>query len=75
MTLTIFGMNWILILPDIWPAGNPANLNAGYRILGRIYNSTFKCLVKFEINKNTKRIEGFLLPYFKLSIFFVKAVP
>jgi hypothetical protein len=38
-------MNRILILQDIQPAGYPANLKAGYRISGRIFNSLFKYLV------------------------------
>ena len=29
-------MHWILILPEIRPAGYPAILKAGYRISGRI---------------------------------------
>jgi hypothetical protein len=34
------GMHRILILPDIWPAGYPANPIAGYRISGRILDLT-----------------------------------
>jgi hypothetical protein len=56
-------MQRILILPDIRSAGYPANLKAGFRISGRIYNSTFKCLEKYEINKDIRFIEGFLFPY------------
>jgi hypothetical protein len=52
--------------PDTDFAAYPANLKAGYRIsgrmsgAGRIFNSTFKRLVKYEINKDIRCIEGFL---------------
>jgi hypothetical protein len=35
-------------------AGYPANLKAGYRKSGLSFNSTFKYLVKYEINKDIK---------------------
>jgi hypothetical protein len=60
-------MHRILFLPDIWPAGYPAYLIAGYRLSGRIFNSTITWLVpvKYEINKDIRCIWGFLFPYLK----------
>jgi hypothetical protein len=55
--------------PDTEFAGYPASLKSGYRISGasripdirRNVNSKFKCLVKYEINKDIKCIEGVFL--------------
>jgi hypothetical protein len=52
----ILGMHRILFLPDIRPAGYPANpkagypVRAGYRISGRILGLTTIFLVKYQIN-------------------------
>jgi hypothetical protein len=47
-------------IPD--PVGYP--FQAGKRISGRIFNSTFKFLVKCEINQNIRSIEGYFFLYF-----------
>jgi hypothetical protein len=45
--------------------GAPDAEFAGYRISGQFFNSesTFKLLVKYEINKGIRCIKGFLFPY------------
>jgi hypothetical protein len=43
-------MHRIMILPDIQPAGYPANLKAGYRISSLIFSSKLeKCEVPVNI--------------------------
>jgi hypothetical protein len=43
-------MHRILFLPDIRPAGYPANPKAGYRISGRILDLKTIFLVKYQVN-------------------------
>jgi hypothetical protein len=59
--------------------GYPANLKVRYRISERILHSTFKYLVKLEINKHIICIEGFLFRYRYIKlvaflIFYAKAI-
>jgi hypothetical protein len=67
-------MYWIPLF-----ARYPANFKAGYPvqagwISSRSFNSTFKCLVDYKINKDIRCIEGFLNPYLNVAFFYIKAV-
>jgi hypothetical protein len=59
--------------PDTDFAGYPANLKAKYRKSGRIINSTFKCLVKYETYIDTRCNESFVVPYLKIAFLHVSA--
>jgi hypothetical protein len=68
-------MHRILIFPVIMPILKPDTgtgypVQAGNRIpvSGWIFHSTFKCLVKYEINKDIKCIGRFSFPYLQHKI-------
>jgi hypothetical protein len=58
-------------VPDIRPTEKP---NTGYPAGFSTQHSNFKYLVKLEINKSIRGIEGFIFPYLKHSILYNKAV-
>jgi hypothetical protein len=72
-------MHWILILPDILPAGYPANVKVGYRIsgqcksripvpvYGRVLNVCKSRVLNIQLDIWWRPDTG-IRPYFQLNI-------